>query len=91
MLDKSFIFKIYRDGARLILNKLTKYDFNQKEAEVYPFNYVPGIIINTIVFIKIYVYTTVVINIYIYMHYTYIVCICTVYNSTWHILKTSPL
>lgn len=45
MLDKSFISEIHRDGARSILTPqqtVTKYDINQKEAKVHPFNHVPG-------------------------------------------------
>lgn len=74
MLDKGFISKIYRDGTRLIptlQQTVTKYDFNQKEAEVHPFNRVPGTIINTIyknVFIYVYIYLSISLSIYLYIY-----------------------
>lgn len=51
MLDKSFISKTHRDGARWIPHPqqtVRQYQFNQKEAEVYPLTHAPDTIINTL-------------------------------------------
>lgn len=51
MLDKSFISKTHRDGARWIPHPqqtVRQYQFNQKEAEVHPLTHAPDTIINTL-------------------------------------------
>lgn len=51
LLDKSFISKTHRDGARWIPHPqqtVRQYHFNQKEAEVHPLTHAPDTIKNTL-------------------------------------------